>query len=139
MQRLISIAAADEQRSSQTLGEVTRELEVAERRLTELDRYRRDYGSRQRPGSGASALRWQDFQEFLSKLDRAVTAQKEVIANNDAKLAAHRRHWLVKRQRLRSLREVLERLQRDERRATDRLEQRSLDEMASSRSAFESD
>ena len=127
MRKLVELAALEERRESIAVGQSQHELDAALQRLDELNRYRSEYASGAQPTSG-SALRWSDFQSFLARLDLALKAQRQVILDGERNVAAHRRRWLVKRQRLNSLQRVLERYDGEERIATDRLAQKRLDE-----------
>lgn len=137
--KIVSLAAADERRQSVALGRAQRALSEAVDRLDELERYRREYASSQRPAGEVSAVRWADYQAFLGRLDDAVKAQHQVILDGEQNVDAHRRRWVDRRQRLDSLNRVLDRYRLDERLEDERRQQRALDDRASGREFYDSD
>lgn len=136
IQRIVSLATADEQRVSGAMGDSQRELESAQSRLDELGAYRNEYAARQVPGSTVSAVRWHDYQAFLSRLDQAVSAQRRLILDAEQNVDAHRRRWIAKRQRRESLQRVLDRYRRDERIHVDRRLQQRLDDLPRAKDNF---
>ncbi|MDH4046662.1 MAG: flagellar export protein FliJ [Gammaproteobacteria bacterium] len=129
IQKVVSIADSEERRECMELGKAQRALEDEISRLEELNEYRRGYAERTLPGASVSALRWQDYQHFLNRLDNAVNAQKQLIVNSEQNIDAHRRRWLVKRQRLDSLERVIERYRKAESAHGERLLQKALDDL----------
>lgn len=139
MQKIVSLAAADERRESLAMGESQRQLGALIERLDELTAYRREYAARELPASGVSALRWRDYQTFLARLDQAVTAQRELILDREKNVDAHRRRWMNKRRRLESLTRVLDRYRSEERVAADRRRQKVLDDRPPPGDRFDAD
>lgn len=139
IQKIVSLAAADERRVSIAMGQSHQDLRAAMSQLDELSSYRREYAAKQTPGGTADALRWHDYQAFLSRLDLAVKAQQQLILDGEKNLDAHRRRWMAKRQRLDSLQRVLERYRSDERAEADRLTQKRLDDLPKPRDIFDTE
>ena len=75
---------------------------------------------------GASADR---YQNFLQRLDKAVVSQQQIIRDCEQNLEAHRKRWMVKRQRLESLERVLEKCRNRDAVYEARLEQRQMDDL----------
>jgi flagellar FliJ protein len=119
------------------MGESQRELDSALVRLDELSAYRNEYSARQVPGSSVSAARWHDYQAFLSRLDQAVSAQRQLILDAEQNVDAHRRRWIAKRQRRESLQRVLERYRREERIDVDRRLQQRLDDLPRAKDSYD--
>lgn len=130
MERLTRLAAADERRARQAVGAVVQEGERARARQRELERYRREYAASSPDGNASSALLWQDRQVFLSRLDAAIEAQRQLIREHEIKLDVERQRWLAKRQRLQSLEKAVGRVRDVERYAAERREQKTADEIA---------
>lgn len=136
MQRIVALAAADEQRAGAALGQAQTELQAARKRLDELRNYRSDYEGREAPEGAVSAVRWQDYRAFLSRLDQALQAQQQLVADADSKAASERRRWMSKRQRRESLQRVSERYRRDASLAAERQQQKRIDDLPKTRNHF---
>lgn len=108
-----------------------RALDMDERRLDELKSYRNEYASRFNGSERVAAARWQDYQNFLKRIDQAMTDQEQHIRAGKESRDAHRRRWLVKRQKLESIERVVDRFQKSEDVAAERKLQKSLDDLYS--------
>lgn len=139
IQRIVSLAAADERREAIAMGRSQQEHDAACKQLDELRSYRRDYATQRAPGGTVSAVCWHDYQTFLARLDHAVKAQQQTIVDGEDVVEAHRRRWMAKRQRLESLQRVLERYRYDERVADDRRTQKMLDDLPTPEDLFKID
>jgi flagellar FliJ protein len=129
IEKVVSIAGSEERRESLELGKAQRALDDEIDRLAELQNYRRGYAEKTLPDGSLSAVRWQDYQHFLNRLDRAVTAQQQLILDGERNIDAHRRRWMAKRQRLESLERVVERYRKSESAHDERLLQKALDDL----------
>lgn len=138
MQRIVALAAADEERAGAQLGLARSEHEAAQKRLDELQAYRSEYEGRQGSGTAVSAVRWQDYHAFLSRLEQALVAQQQLVDEAGNRVDAERRRWVSKRHRRESLQRVFERYQRDASQAQDRQQQQRLDDLPRVRKHFHS-
>jgi flagellar FliJ protein len=137
IEKVASIAGSEERRESIELGKAQRALYDEIDRLAELQDYRRSYAERSLPDASLSAVRWQDYQHFLNRLDRAVTAQQQLILDGERNIDAHRRRWMAKRQRLESLERVVERYRKSESAHDERIVQKALDELPRPREFYD--
>lgn len=138
--KIVALAASEEQRLGQEAGRSRRRLDEQLARLGELNAYRHSYANKSPSGSSISAAQWQDHQNFLQRLDGAVQAQQQIVSDCEQNLESHRQRWLAKRRRLESLERVLDKYQQQDRAYEDRLEQKALDDLPSSQNAgFSSD
>ena len=128
--KIVSLAAAEERSLGQQAGRSRMHLDEQLSRLGELNAFRHNYSSKNPARSGVSAAHWKDYQNFLHRLDTAVSAQQQLIRDGERNLEAHRKRWLAKRQRLESLERVLEKYKDQDRADQSRLEQKSSDELA---------
>jgi len=80
-----------------------------------------------------SSAHWQDYQDFLRRLDTAVNAQQQIVRDCERNLEIHRQRWMAKRQRLQSLERVLEKYETEDQIHEARREQKRLDELPKSR------
>lgn len=129
MQRVLALAASEEQRECQEMGRSQRALEEELGRAEELQAYRRSYAERPASSGPVDAIRWLDYQNFLRRLDHAVALQAQAVSESERHRDAHRARWLVKRQRLESLERVVERHQDAARRLDERRQQKAIDDL----------
>lgn len=129
MTKLLALAETEERKVAVLAGKAQSHLAEQRNRLGELHAHRHTYAGRAQNVSSIPAAQWQDYQRFLSRLDEAVRSQRDIIKDCEKSVDTHRRRWLVKRQRLDSLQRVIDRFREEERVASDRREQRQLDEL----------
>ena len=104
------------------MGEAQRTLEHELGRLEELMAYRESYMADQSTKKVLQAGQWQDYHKFLGRLNRAVTAQEQVVREGRLNQEAHRKRWAVKRQRLEALSRIVERYRTEELKEAERRE-----------------
>jgi len=136
MQKLVALAEMEERRVRIDMGKSQQELTDAVSRLEELTTYRLTYGTAPRMGESFNAYRWHDHQNFLARLDQAVSVQKKFVLDGEQNVDAHRLRWMVKRQRLNSLEQVLERYHRVEGTQIERALQKTLDDLPQPKERF---
>ena len=129
MKKIVALAEMEERRECIDMGKSQQELTEAMSRLEELNDYRLNYGTAPRAGEGFSAFRWHDYQNFLARLDQAVSVQKQFVLDGERNVDAHRLRWMAKRQRLNSLEQVLERYRNAEDTQVERALQKALDDL----------
>ena len=121
-----------ERRHAVALATVERKVADAEAKLQELERYRGDYENqfKQRAGRGIGATDLRDYQAFLARLSDAIRQQQAVVRRAQSERDAERLRWQEAAKRAKALGHVVEQWQSEERRASDRREQRESDERA---------
>ena len=121
-----------ERRLAVGLATIERKVTDAETKLQELERYRGDYENqfKQRAGSGIGATDLRDYQAFLARLSDAIRQQQAVVRRAQSERDAERLRWQEAAKRAKALGHVVEQWQSEERRASDRCEQRESDERA---------
>ena len=121
-----------ERRLAVGLATVERKVAEAEAKCQELERYRLEYdkqfAQRAVGGIGVTALR--DYQAFLARLSEAIKQQQAVVRRAQSERDAERLRWQEAAKRAKALGHVVEQWQTEERRASDRREQRESDERA---------
>ena len=130
IERVVALASAEERRYGEATGASRRRLEEQQQRLGELNAYRANYAATSSQVRDVHAAHWKDYQGFLARLDTAVQSQQQIVLDCEKNLETHRRRWMIKRQRLASLEQVLERCRSEEARFRDRQEQRQVDDRA---------
>ena len=127
--KLVSLASAEERQSGERTGRVQSQLNEQLRRLAELNAYRRSYAGKAEDQEQIHSVHWKDYQNFLYRLDQAVRSQQDIVQDCERSLEAHRQRWMEKRQRLESLQKVQTRYQKEAAILEDRREQRTLDDL----------
>ena len=124
-----------ERRLAVALATVEKKVTDAETKLQELERYRGDYENqfKQRAGRGIGATDLRDYQAFLARLSDAIRQQQAVVKRAQTERDAERQRWQEAAKRAKALDHVVEQWQTEERRASDRHEQRESDERAQRR------
>lgn len=127
--KVASLAASEERRFGQLTGRSQQALNEQLHRLGELNAYRHSYAAKRPRASGVSAVHWQDYQNFLGRLDTAVRSQQQIIRDCEQHLEVHRNRWMQKRQKLESLERVLDKSRQQDAAYEARLEQKTLDDL----------
>jgi flagellar protein FliJ len=124
-----------ERRLAVGLATLERKVADAEAKLQELERYRSDYDKQfaQRAGGGIGVTALRDYQAFLARLSEAIRQQQAVVKRAQSERDAERQRWQEAAKRAKALGHVVEQWQTEERRASDRREQRESDERAQRR------
>lgn len=135
LQPLLALLDHTERERNAAMAEAKRiELEHrnAARQAEQLHTYRRDYEQRwssQFGRSGDIAI-VHCYQGFVARLGQAIEAQERVTAAAAQRLEQAQAEWQAHEMRVASVRKLIERRQRELRGATERREQKQLDEHA---------
>jgi flagellar protein FliJ len=135
MHKVFLLAETDEKQQCRAMGTSQRNLDDELNRLAELKAYRQSYGTQSRQGR-YNSMQWQDYQNFLQRLDQAVAIQTQVVMDGKLKRDAHRSRWMSKRRKAESLERAVDRFRREETASDERTQQKSSDELAVRRSRF---
>ncbi|MDH3747778.1 MAG: flagellar export protein FliJ [Gammaproteobacteria bacterium] len=139
LKKIVALAEAEERNQRVLTGRSQSQLNQQFGRLGELNAYRQSYADKAKHNADLRSAHWKDYQNFLSKLDRAVRSQRQIVHDCEQSLETHRRQWMEKRQRLESLERVRERYQQEEHLHDERLEQRTQDDMPAAPRLYEDD
>jgi flagellar FliJ protein len=127
-----SLVEDNERRLAQSLAAFERRVTESEAKLQELERYKREYehGFTQRAGQGIGATELRDYQAFLARLSEAIKQQHALVLRARADRDQERLRWQDAARRAKAIDHVVDQWQAEERRATDKREQRDSDERA---------
>lgn len=121
-----------QQDAARLMAEGIRQLEVQQKQLDDLLRYRSEYmlklQSHQSAPQGAVQLK--DFRVFLTKLDQAIELQQQRRQAAEKEYTEKRQLWMASRTRKRAVGEVIGRHRRREQVLDERREQFEADELA---------
>lgn len=132
MQPVQRVAQSRQQAAMQKLGQSRQHLDAQRRKLDELRAYREQY-TREFVAcgeGGLGAMRLQDYRVFLGRLNEAVRQQEAIIEKCSAEHEKINRQWLETRSRSQAIDKAVECFRQEERKQTDRKEQREQDEQA---------
>lgn len=127
--KVVSLAASEERRHGEETGRSQKHLDDQVRQLGELNAFRQSYAQKRSDSPGVHAAHWQDYQNFLQRLDSAVLSQQQIVRDSEQNVEVHRRRWMVKRQKLESLERVLKKSREQDANFEAKLEQKELDDL----------
>ena len=138
--KVATLAASEERRLGEMAGRSQQHLDAQLDRLGELNAFRHSYATNSSTSTAMSSAHLKDYHDFLQRLDTAVQAQQQIVRECEQNLEAHRKRWIAKRQRLESLRRVLDRYREEDELHDARMEQKRLDDLPKSQAtAFGAD
>ncbi|MEO0347098.1 MAG: flagellar export protein FliJ [Pseudomonadota bacterium] len=126
-------AEREEQTAAEALAEVNAAVATARKTLAELEQYRAGYHDMSREQASWHGAHWRDYHTFLSRLDQAIAAQRDVVSTADQRRLVVLRMWQDKRRRSRSLEQLTARLNEEARVRAEAAQQKIDDAMALSR------
>ncbi|MNE24309.1 Flagellar FliJ protein [compost metagenome] len=129
---VVEMAENAERQAAQRLGQFQQQVNLAQAKLAELDRFREDYQLQwiDRGGQGVSGSWLVNYQRFLGQLESAMTQQRQSLAWHQNNLNNARGTWQQAYARVEGLRKLVQRYLDEARRAEDKREQRLLDELS---------
>ncbi len=127
--KVATLAASEERRLGEIAGRSRQHLDAELDRLGELNAFRHNYAKKNSTSTAMRSAHLKDYHDFLHRLDTAVKAQQQLVRDSEQNLEAHRKRWIAKRQRLESLRRVLDRYQEEDNLHDARMEQKRLDDL----------
>lgn len=130
MQRVARLSESAEQRERRALGTVVERLARERARLGELVRYRAEYRGRNTAEQRFVGAQWQDYQQFLARLDQAIDIQARVVADCERHCDTRRKSWAARRRECDSLERVVDRLREHAALERERRDQGTEDEAA---------
>lgn len=137
--KILALATAEERQLSMRVGRSQARLKEQLDRLAELDSYRSGYAQSHGDSRRLPSAHWKDYQNFLSRLDEALSAQRRIVTECEENLDVHRRQWMRRRRRVESLDKFRLRLEEEERVSAERREQRLLDDLPSAPPVYDED
>lgn len=132
-------AEREERDAADALAKVNAALAGARGTLEELERYREGYHDKSRELSMWRGAHWRDYRSFLARLDQAIAAQRDVVADAERRRTMVLRLWQDKRRRSRSLDQLTDKLLAEARQRADAAQQKIDDALALSRVLRERD
>ncbi|MFQ6572783.1 flagellar export protein FliJ [Pseudomonas sp. UM16] len=129
---VVEMAENAERQAAQRLGQFQQQVNMAQAKLAELDRFREDYQLQwiDRGGQGVSGSWLVNYQRFLGQLESAMTQQRQSLAWHQNNLNNARGTWQQAYARVEGLRKLVQRYIDEARLIEDKREQKLLDELS---------
>ena len=107
----------------------------AKDKLAMLQKYRNDYADKFRLAAqnGLTPGEWRNYQEFLGRLDEAIEAQSQAVAQQVQRTASGQTHWQHQQMKLKAFDTLSERHYASENAQELKRDQKNQDEFASRR------
>mgnify|MGYP000999396632 CR=1 FL=1 len=127
--------------ATQSLARLLAAERDAKKKLAMLQQYREEYTTRFREAAqdGLGQPEWRNFQEFLNRLDEAITQQHQSVSLQEAHTAAGQADWHHQQNLLKAFDALSERHRASEARWESRQEQKTQDEFAARHNNREED
>ncbi len=130
LQPVVQFAHRKEKDAAQELGNAQQQSLQEQTKLVELQKYREEYiADFQRRGrAGVSGAAMQQFQQFLTRLDDAISQQLKRVNGAGMHVQQKSEQWQEKLTRSRALNNAVGNLKRQEQQALDKQEQKDADD-----------
>ena len=132
LETLIGLAQRDTDAAAKKLGAELAAVDDAKQKLTMLHGYRDDYANKLQAAqmNGITPLAYQNFVAFMGKLENAISGQREVVKNAEAKSVMAKTSWQACERKRLSYRTLSERAAAETLRVENKRDQKQMDEHA---------
>jgi flagellar FliJ protein len=139
MKTLISLATEEVEKAAVFLGHTIRAGAEAEQKLALLLQYREDYMGRfqENRKTGFSAMDYQNFHNFIDKLDEAISGQQKMVQAAQERIDTAKVAWQACERKRASYETLQKRAEIKEMKKAGRREQREADEFNSRKARVE--
>lgn len=133
LQAVLELMQARADEATQQLARLIANERDAKNKLDMLQQYRDDYATRFREAAqqGITQIQWQNYQDFLNRLDDAIEQQRRNVAQQERNTASGQINWQQQRKNLKAIDTLSDRhISRENARELKR-DQKAQDEFAS--------
>ncbi len=132
LQPLLDVMQTRADEATRRLGQLIAAEQNQRSRLQMLEQYRDEYAQRLREASagGVTRLILRNYQDFLSRIEEAISQQRIVVDNSERSTRAGQDHWREQNTRLKAIDTLSQRHDARERYREGRQEQKLLDEFS---------
>lgn len=132
LQTVLELMQARADEATQALARLIANERDARAKLAMLRQYRDEYANRfrQAASAGLTPSAWNNFQEFLNRLDEAIAAQAQAVAQQARNTANGQEHWQHQQKKLKAIDTLSERHRSQEEAREQRQDQKQQDEFA---------
>ncbi len=134
----MNLAEHQNDAAAKRLGLLNQKKQGVQQNLDILQEYRKDYQNRLQESSqiGISPLDLHNFQQFINKLDEAISQQQKMVVQSEASIQAGRNEYDMTRRKLKSFDMLQQRHIEAQKKLEEKIEQKMLDEHSSRVAAF---
>jgi flagellar FliJ protein len=130
LQPLMNLAQNQKDSATHKLGQLNRQQHNAQSKLEMLQQYRKDYHLRlqELTKSGINPAELRNFQEFINKLDEAISQQLKLVGQSKVSTQVGRGEFDTAQRKLKSLDTLQQRHIATQKKVAEKSEQKALDE-----------
>ncbi|HEX5337113.1 MAG TPA: flagellar export protein FliJ [Gallionella sp.] len=130
LQPLINLAQIQNESATRKLGQLNKQQQDAQSKLEMLQRYRSDYQARLQESAqlGMHPAELRNFQEFISKLDDAITQQLKAVDQSKVSAQIGRNEFHSTQRKLKSFDTLQQRHNAEQSKIAEKHEQKAMDE-----------
>ncbi len=130
LQPLMNLARHQNDSSTRKLGQLNKQQQGVQQNLDTLLEYRKDYQTRLQEAvqNGMSPADLRNFQQFINKLDEAISQQLKLVEQSKASTQAGRDEFNATRRKLKSFDMLQQRHIEEQKKVAEKSEQKALDE-----------
>lgn len=130
LQPLLEIMQNRADEATRRLGKLIASEQDAKARLQMLEQYRAEYAEKMCEASalGLTPIALRNYQDFLSRIDQAITQQAAVVKHSEVQTAHGQQHWKSQNKQLKAIDTLAVRHEARERHLEGKQEQKLLDE-----------
>ena len=138
LQPLMNLAQHQSESATRKLGQLNKKQQSAEQQLDMLREYRKDYQTRLQEATrnGMDPAELRNFQQFINKLDEAISQQLKAVELSKASTQVGRGEFNTAQRKLKSLDTLQQRHIDTQNKAAEKSEQKMLDEHTSRFAAY---
>lgn len=130
LQPLMNLAQSQNDSATRKLGHLNKKQQSAQEILGTLQQYRRDYQTRLQESAqnGMNPAELRNFQEFINKLDNAISQQLKAVEQSKMSTQVGRGEFDTTRRKLKSFDTLQQRHIEEQKKVIEKSEQKALDE-----------
>jgi flagellar protein FliJ len=130
LQPLMNLIQHQNDSATHKLGQLNKQQHNAQSKLEMLQQYRRDYQVRMQEATqnGIKPAELRNFQEFINKLDEAITQQLKLVGQSKASTQAGRGEFNTAQRKLKSFDALHQRHVETQKKVAEKSEQHAQDE-----------
>ena len=130
LQPLMNLAQHQNDSATRKLGQLNKKQQSAQEKLETLQQYRRDYQIRLQESTqtGINPVELRNFQEFINKLDEAISQQLKAVEQSKLSTQIGRGEFDTTQRKLKSFDTLQQRHVEEQKKVAERSEQTALDE-----------
>ena len=133
LQNLLELMQSRSDEATRKLGQLIAAEQSQRSRLDMLEQYRDEYAQRLRDAisQGITQLSLRNYQNFLGRIDDAISQQRQVVQNSERSTKTGQEHWHDQNKRLKAINTLSVRHDIKIRELENKQEQKILDEFSS--------